>query len=387
MFGRISTLSIRRKTGSSEIGYPQQSTSRHHHVAEMPLAVLSLTSAKLNRDAFMTTHPIIAQGVEVVSAPVSASPTLPRPTPKKIKAGNVIGAFVRRAINPVQLWRAISLQWNRKAHHHTYDDAQLALYSKMLPGEFLHFGYFDQTDILPEETRLADITRAQQRYADLLLELVGKKEEPVLDVGCGMGGLSRMLLARGYQPTALTPDRLQVSHIQATMPQVPVIRTKFERLNPLEYAHRFGTVYTSESLQYLKLDGALPIMESILAPGGRWVACDFFYTHPSEDRPCHVWDEFVSRITAAGWKISFQRDITPNILPTLGYINMWASRFGIPLMQFGFLRLRRKRPGLHHLVENSLDLLEALAKQNIAVIDPVRFASEKRYIMLVMERA
>lgn len=346
--------------------------------------------ATLNRDEVMTTHQVIAPGVEAVTAPLAAGPILPRPKPKpkKISAGNVIGAFLRRAINPLQLWRAISLQWNRKAHHHTYDDAQLALYSKMLPGEFLHFGYFDQTDILPEETRLADITRAQQRYADLLLELVGKKEEPVLDVGCGMGGLSRMLLARGYQPTALTPDRLQVSHIQASMPQVPVIRTKFECLNPAEYAHRFGTVYTSESLQYLKLDGALPIMESILAPGGRWVACDFFHIHPCEEsRSGHVWDEFVSRITAAGWKISFQRDITPNILPTLGYINMWASRFGIPLIQFGFLRLRRKQPGLHHLIANSLDLLEAIAQQNIAVIDPVLFASEKRYIMLVIERA
>ena len=304
----------------------------------------------------------------------------------KTTGRDILLALLGRVLNPLDLFRALRLQWNRKAHKHAYDDAQLALYSKILPGDFLHFGYFDQPDVPPEEMRLADITRAQQRYADLLIERVGNPNQPVLDVGCGMGGLSRMLLARGYTPVALTPDRLQVTHIKATIP-IDVIAKKFERLDPAGYLRRFGTIYTSESLQYLKLDQSLPILESILAPGGQWIVCDYFRLQRSSDRSCHVWSEFTEKVAAAGWKISLERDITPHVLPTLAYINMWASRFGVPFMQFGFLRLRRKNPGLHHLAARALASLENLVRENIAVIDPECFAREKRYMLLVLERA
>ncbi len=195
-----------------------------------------------------------------------------------------------------------------------------------------------------------------------------------------------MLLDRGFQPTALTPDRLQAAHVQATLPTVPVIRTKLEKLVAANYLHRFGTIFTAESLQYLKLDQALPILTDVLAPGGRWVACDFFHARPSSDRSCHVWDEFVAKLDAGGWKISFQRDITPHVLPMLSYIHMWATRFGMPLMQFGFLRLRRKQPGVYHLTAPALEKLQAIAWENIAVIDPTRFAADKRYMLLMMER-
>ena len=331
----------------------------------------------------MTINPAVPVIADATTAPmpIDSAPL------QAIRLGHVFRAFLGRVFNPRDLWTATQLWWNRKAHRHTYDNAQLALYSRILPGDFLHFGYFDQTDLLPEETRLADVTRAQQKYADLLLELIGNRDQPVLDVGCGMGGLSRMLLERGFQPTAITPDRLQVAHIKATLPQVPIVRTKFENLDPAAYAGRFGTVYTSESLQYLKLDAALPLLKSVLAPGGKWVACDFFHIRPSRERACHHWEEFVEKVTAGGWKITYQRDITANVLPTLRYIHMWAERFGIPLMQFSVMRLRRKQPGLHHLMAKSFNLLEAMAGQKLATIDPVLFAREKRYMMLVMERA
>jgi len=49
----------------------------------------------------------------------------------------------------------------------------------------------------------------------LILDLVRGVDSPVLDVGCGMGGLCRMLKARGHAPIALTPDRLQAAHVKA----------------------------------------------------------------------------------------------------------------------------------------------------------------------------
>src|SRR4051812_26145264 len=148
----------------------------------------------------------------------------------KITVGQVSRRVVARTLNPRHLVEAAKLQIRRKAHRHSYDDAQLALYSQILPSDFLHYGFFDDPDIRPEDMSLSDIVGAQQRYSELLLDLAGKPTEPVLDVGCGMGGLSRLLRDRGFAPVALTPDRLQAAHVRSALPDVPVIRSKFEQL-------------------------------------------------------------------------------------------------------------------------------------------------------------
>ncbi len=201
-----------------------------------------------------------------------------------------------------------------------------------------------------------------------------------------MGGLCKLLKERGCTPVALTPDRLQASHIRTTLSDVELIRCKFEALDAANHPHRFGTVITSESLQYLKLPQALPVLEKVLRPGGRWIACDFFHSRPSKDRSCHVWSEFKEKLAETGWQITYERDITPHVLPMLAYIHMWATRFGVPLMQFAFLRLRRKNPGVHYLASGAMESLDQLAAANIALIDPAQFAATKKYMLVVMQR-
>jgi hypothetical protein len=84
--------------------------------------------------------------------------------------------------------------------------------------------------------------------------------------------------------------------------------------------------------------------------------------------------------------VTYERDITPNVLPTLSFLNMLATRFGMPMLGFVTLRLKRKQPGLHHLFEKAIDQLEGVAADNIALINPSVFAKDRRYMMLVMER-
>ena len=62
-----------------------------------------------------------------------------------------------RALNPIHLLKAARLHCNRKANRHAFVDAQLALVTKILPSDFLHYGYFDDPDLIPEEMKLADI--------------------------------------------------------------------------------------------------------------------------------------------------------------------------------------------------------------------------------------
>jgi cyclopropane fatty-acyl-phospholipid synthase-like methyltransferase len=222
-----------------------------------------------------------------------------------------------RALHPAHLWKAASLQYHRKANRRKFDDHRLELYNKILPSDFLHYGYFDDTTTVPETMSLSSITEAQTRYAELLIDLAGCASDPVLDVGCGMGGLSRMLHERGFAPTALTPDKIQAGYVTKMQPGTPVIRSKFEKMVTIDCLHKYGTVFTAESLQYLKLDLALPILAEILKSGGKWVACDYFLNSRTTDKTCHNWEHFQHRLAQTGWKITYERDITANVLPTL----------------------------------------------------------------------
>src|SRR5689334_21122876 len=86
----------------------------------------------------------------------------PAPGRKKTFTGKAVArSLLGRLFNPVQLAAAARLQWNRKANRRSFDDAQLALYSQILPSDFLHFGYFGDPAVRPENMSLSDVTRAQ----------------------------------------------------------------------------------------------------------------------------------------------------------------------------------------------------------------------------------
>lgn len=304
---------------------------------------------------------------------------------RKIRSTDLARGLMARVLNPQHLWTAAQLHRHRRANRRAPDDATLDFYSRILPDDFLHYGYFDDPDAKPEDMPYSEIGRAQVRYANVLLEQVIDSSHPVLDAGCGMGGLCRMLRERGFNPVALTPDRTQAAHLAATLPDVPMINSKFESIKVAEHAGRFGTVITSESLQYMKLDQALPLLSQVLRPGGRWIVSDYFRRHPDGDRSCHLWSEFHQRVIDGGWQIVHERDITANILPALSFVHMWFSRLGVPAMRLGRSRLRRRQPGLHHLLAGVLDVLEAVADDNLKRVDPQWFAAHRCYMLAVLQ--
>ena len=143
------------------------------------------------------------------------------------------------------------------------DDATLKLYGQLLPGGFLNYGYSEDPAVPPEKMNIAGVQEAQIRYGERLADLVLDKENRVLDAGCGMGGLVGLLLKRGLQPTALTPNRTQIRRVRGDFPNVPMIEGRLEEIPLPEFHHTFGTVITSESFQYMKLPVALDVIDQV----------------------------------------------------------------------------------------------------------------------------
>ena len=115
-------------------------------------------------------------------------------------------------------------------------DLQLKLYSDLLPGDFLHYGYFDNPSIPPEKISLHDIHQAQLRYAELILDQILDNKNPVLDAGCGMGGLINVLLQNNYIATGLTPDNYHIEYLKQKYSNVPLIHDRFENISLDKYS-------------------------------------------------------------------------------------------------------------------------------------------------------
>ena len=121
---------------------------------------------------------------------------------------SIFSKIIKRFIYPQHLYRVIQLQRNRKKVQRVYDDAQLKLYSQLLPKDFLHYGYFQNPDIHPHDISINHLYQAQEDYGWQIVNLVTDVENPVLDIGCGMGGLIALLETKNIKTIATTRQNL-----------------------------------------------------------------------------------------------------------------------------------------------------------------------------------
>ena len=268
-----------------------------------------------------------------------------------------------------------------------HGNAQLQLYSRMLPGDFLHYGYFDDPDTPAEEISFADLQRAQLRYAQKLIGRIGPPGLPVLDAGSGMGGMLGLLHSAGHDVTGLTPDRIQVDHIRRAYPDVPVLRCRFEETPVDRFKGYCGTVIHAESVQYMESEGVFAVLDKILVESGTWIVADYFRVGRSEsNRSGWRLDSFRDRVRAHGFEITDEADITDHVLPTLAFARLLTDRIALPALDFAHGKLRAKYPGLHYVLEDVAERARDAAERSAEVLDPAVFAAHKRYMLMSLRR-
>ena len=306
---------------------------------------------------------------------------------RRVRAAWIIRQVLARSLLPHHV-----AGWMRRRRQHrrvptAERNLQLGFYSRVLAGDHLHYGYFDDVETAPERLGLHDISHAQWRYAEELVKLIDRPGEPVLDAGSGMGGLLALLRERGFKATGLTPDAYQVYHIRRAQPGVPVLHCRFEDMPADGHDGAFGTVIHAESIQYMDPDRVFAVVERVLAPGGLWIVADYFRVSAEGERSGWLWEDFRKRIDAGGFRVEHSRDITAHVLPTLGFAHLLASRIGLPAFEFGAEKLRAKSPAAHYVAEDILAALRGSILRNMALVDPAEFARRKRYMLVCLRRA
>jgi len=286
--------------------------------------------------------------------------------------------------NPVAWFKAWRFHKRNAAFDKSTYDLELHLYSKILNNNMLHWGYFENIQADPGDISLKQFEAAQQAYARNLLAQIADKKAPVLDVGCGMGGLAEMLRDHSIPVEVLTPNKNQISFISQKHPELCHHRCKFE---DFEAVRHYGTIINSESLQYIKLEEAFNKVDSIVLPKARWIITDYFRTGETTDnKGSHLLSDFKQKISEHGWNIVLEKDITANVLPTIAYVNLHIERFLLPLRHYAYEKLRYKQAWLFYLSERIRKSIDAKIDKERRSVDPALFVTQKRYMFFVLEK-
>jgi SAM-dependent methyltransferase len=286
--------------------------------------------------------------------------------------------------NPFQGIKARNFALDSLKFDKSYYDLELFLYSKILTNNMLHYGYFEDIHIQPETISFERFEEAQIAYAENIIEQIQDKDHPILDVGCGMGGFSELLSKSQCEVEALTPNKNQIEFIRRHYAHIVTHHCNYEQFDSIR---RFGAIINSESLQYISLNEAFEKSSKILMPGGRWIIIDYFSLEKkAENQKPHHLDTFYLKAKEFGWRITYNRDITLNILPTLAYVAMYVNRFLLPLKQFAYEKLRYKQPKLYYLSQRLRAFIDRAMVKQVNVVDPIAFKSNRKYMLFVLEK-
>ena len=292
--------------------------------------------------------------------------------------------FFLKIINPFSIIKAIIYHKSQKKYRKSRNDLELMLYSKIITNDMLHYGYFNNIDIPADEISIKKFQDAQNNYVKIIMKQIKSYHKNILDVGCGMGGLSKILLDNEFKVESLTPDNNQYEYINSKYTDLTVHHMKYEEFSAQS---RFDVIINSESLQYINLEKAFHKSTNILKDNGIWIIIDYFRIHDKGvNKSGHLLSDFIKMTDKNKWEIISSKDITKNILPTLKFATFIVKRFINPLGDFVLEKVRVKYSWFYYLIQQYKNDIKLKRHKEMSALDPAKFSSEKKYMLYVLKK-
>lgn len=188
-----------------------------------------------------------------------------------------------------------------------------------IKSEYLHYGFF--TPDIPVDA--PGLAKAQQQYADYLMQRIPQGTKTILDVGGGSGKFAKDLAAAGYEVTMVSPSKLLNAYAEKLSEGSFSVNTK--KFEQFESTKTYDLVLFSESFQYIPMKTSFEKCQGFLKPGGSIMICDFFKTGApgkSQLGGGHAYKDW-EEVQAAfpNFKLADSEDITEQTAPTIDLVN------------------------------------------------------------------
>ena len=191
-------------------------------------------------------------------------------------------------------------------------------YRKILGGDHLHFGLWDDEANLPMEA-------AQERMFNRLVSFFPAPPASVLDVGCGLGYSSSLLARQGYDVTAITPSPELIVYAREKYGEAGVAfkEAAFLDEDPLLAPGTYDVLFFQESMQYLSpLDDVMKKARGLLKERGLLILSDEVCYDRSikAETAVHMARDFVTALSENGFRIMVHELIGEKVLSTCGFV-------------------------------------------------------------------
>ena len=201
-------------------------------------------------------------------------------------------------------------------------DLELFFCTEILKLNSLHYGYWEENDELKEKGRkltLDCLRDAQQRYTDVLIDTIPKNVKSILDVGCGIGDVSRTLSKLEYDVTAISPDSNHAKYFENHLSKLTFLQTKFE---DLDIDSKFDLILMSESQNYFPTEIGFRQCTTLLLPEGYLLVSGMFRKNSDSEitEVPNTIEDYAKAAEKHGLLLIENVDITQNILPTIDFI-------------------------------------------------------------------
>ncbi len=201
-------------------------------------------------------------------------------------------------------------------------DLELFFCTEILKLNSLHYGYWEESEKPTEgdnKLTLECLRDGQQKYTDMLIEAIPKNVKSILDVGCGIGDVSRALSKLEYDVTAISPDGNHAKYFENHLSKLTFFQTKFE---DLDIDNKFDLILMSESQNYFPTEIGFRQCTSFLSPKGYLLVSGMFRKDSSSEiaEVPNTTEDYIKTAKKHDLLLIENVDITGNILPTIDFI-------------------------------------------------------------------
>jgi len=269
-------------------------------------------------------------------------------------------------------------------------DHILKLYAETIRSPYLHYGFWDEPEIVNADSlSIDDIAKAQRRYIQHLTSFIPKDVRSILDVGCGVGGNAAYLQERGFDLDVLSPDTYQEEVIKEKFNgAMRFFKSKFENF---ETDRTYDLILESESACYIKIEPGFTSAKKALRTGGYLLVADYFVYYRNERgsphlKSSHPMQAYLKAGKSAGFKLLKEYDQTENTMPTLDAAHHFIQRFIQPTAEYAQISLQRKNPFTYRLMKSLFGKNISSKMDQLDLVKSEEFRKYRKYMIYLFQK-